>query len=188
MDIRAWFGPWWPNFSVSTTSLQPHRRLTWTSRASGASVTAPRFFIAAAVDHPVVRGGEFDHVRTRLLIRPHFFEGLELLATKDSGAARGTFRLENDPTTRNWQSLDVDADSTMPFDLTRQVVGPVGENVLSAFATAEPPEAKVTLHFDSPTSPLGRHRRGHGGPPCTRRGISAGPVSPVRRVVPRDHQ
>ena len=48
----------------------------------------------------------------------------------------------------------------MPLDLVRRVIGPVGENVLSPFAAAEPPEAKVTLHFDGPAAPGGRHVNG----------------------------
>lgn len=160
LEISPWFGPWWGNF---------FRDYDFTAAAPAADVDVQgqwrqghrtHLFIAAAVDQPGVRGGAFDHVRTRLFIRPHFFEGFELFATKDSGAARGSFLLQNDPTTRVWKSLDLDADATMPLELVRRVIGPVGESVLAPFATAEAPEAKVTLHFDGPASPSGRHVRG----------------------------
>jgi hypothetical protein len=160
LDISPWFGPWWGNF---------FRDYDFAAAAPAAEVDIQgqwrqghrtNLFISAAVDRPVVRGGSFDHVRTRLFIRPHFFDGLELFATHDSGAARGTFLLENDPVTRSWKSLDLDAEATMPLDLVRRVIGPVGENVLSPFEAAEPPEAKVTLHFDGPAAPGGRHVHG----------------------------
>ena len=160
LDISPWFGPWWGNF---------FRDYDFAAAAPAADVDLQgqwrqghrtNLFISAAVDHPIARGGAFDHVRTRLFIRPHFFDGLELFATHESGAARGTFLLENDPATRSWKSLDLDAEATMPLDLVRRVIGPVGENVLSPFAAAEPPEAKVTLHFDGPAAPGGRHVNG----------------------------
>lgn len=158
LDISGWFQSWWPNF---------FKQLDFTAAAPVASVDVggvwregrqSRVFVFADVAQPVVRGVALDRVRTRLFIRPGYYDGLELLATSGERAASGTFTYALDAETFDWRSLDLDVASTLDPALAARMIGPAGERVLEPFAFAQPPTLKLAGRFTSAHAPEGEHQ------------------------------
>ncbi len=159
MDIRRWFRPWWRNFfrqfefsaapPVASVDVGGFWREGWRTRV----------FVEAEARQPVIRGGAFDRVRTRLFIRPGFFDGLEVDGTLGPGEARGTFTFSTDLASRQWRSLELSVDSTLPLGLAQQVIGPFAERLLAPFALENPPELRMNATFAGPASAGGQHHR-----------------------------
>ena len=158
LAISGWFRAWWPNF---------FRQFDFQAAAPAASVDAGGFwregrrsaiFVFADVAHPVIRGAALDRVRTRLFIRPGFYDGLEMLATHSTGLAQGTFTYSVMPETFAWRRLDLDLASTLDPALAAGIIGPIADPVLNQFKYAHPPTLKVTGRIDGAASPGGAHQ------------------------------
>jgi hypothetical protein len=151
MDIAGWFHDWWPNFfhQLEFPTAPPDAsvdvRGVWHDGRQAA------VFVFADAARPVIRGAALDHLRTRLFIRPSFFDGPELSATLRDGAARGTFTFTTDPATHAWHSLALKFDSTIEPDAVAKIMGATGEKLFSAFKLAHPPEVKFDGRFDAAT-------------------------------------
>ena len=158
LDIGGWFREWWPNFfrQLEFPTEPPAASVDISGRWGESRQSAN--FVLADVRGPVIRGAAFDHVRTRLFIRPGFFDALEVLATRGTGVTRGTFTYTLDPTTFEWQRLDFEAASTMDPAIATQMLGPLGTALFGAFAFAQPPALKVTARLDGPAAPGGAHQ------------------------------
>lgn len=159
MDISPWFRPWWRNF---------FRQFEFPEMPPEASVDVggfwregwrTRVFVFAESPRAVIRGGAFDRVRTRLFIRPGFFDGLEVFGTQDSRSIRGTFTFINTPSSGSWRSLELSLVSNAGLELASQVIGPHAREWLAPFQLANPPEMRVNASFQGPDSPGGRHHR-----------------------------
>ncbi|MEO5960646.1 MAG: AsmA-like C-terminal region-containing protein, partial [Opitutaceae bacterium] len=158
LAISGWFREWWPDFfaqlefpSAAPTASVDVRGIWGEGRRS-------TVFVAADSLRPVIRGAAFEHVRTRLFIRPGFFDGLEVFATDKTGVARGTFTYVADPEAKGWRSLALALSSTVDPALAVKIWGPPGEKILGPFAFALPPAVKLAGRFDGPNSPGGAHQ------------------------------
>lgn len=157
-DISGWFREWWPRF---------FQRFDFSAAAPRASVDVSgvwkegrqtAVFVFADVAKPVVQGAAFDRVRTRLFIRPGYFDGLEILATQGPRRAEGTFTYFAAPGSAGLQRLDLNLVSTVDLETASRIVGPIGDKVFSQFVLAQPPEVKLTARFDGAASPTGAHQ------------------------------
>jgi hypothetical protein len=159
MAISPWFRPWWSNF---------FQQLEFPAAPPDASVDVggvwrenwrTQVFVFADAPRPVIRGGAFDQVRTRLFIRPGYFDGLEVSGTTNPGAVRGTFTFIIDQADHAWRSLELNLASDVELGLARQIIGPPSHPVLAPFALANPPELRMNAIFAGPASPGGPHYR-----------------------------
>lgn len=157
MAISGWFSEWWPDF---------FRQLEFPEAAPAASVEVSgtwkegartAVFVYADASKPVIRGAALDHVRTRLFIRPGYFDGLEMFATQGTGAARGTFTYRIDGSSDEWRAFDVAAESSLDLAVARQIAGAAGTKLLAPFELSAPPELRLRGHFDGPGSAAGEH-------------------------------
>lgn len=157
MDISTWFAPWWANFfrDYEFPAAPPEASVEVAGRWRQGAETS--VFVFADAGPAVLRGAKFDHVRTRLFVRPVFFDGLELRGRLGDGTLRGGFTLTLNPETRAWRTLDLDAESSLPLDIARRMIGPAGEKILAPFELANAPEVRLRGHFDGPGSAAGRH-------------------------------
>jgi hypothetical protein len=160
MDISEWFRSWWPNFFV---------RFEFPAVPPSASVDVQGIwregrrsavFIFVDAKEPLVLGQRFERLRTRLFVRPGFYDGLELYATDAAGgAAHGVFTLTSDVESAKWRTLDIDASSTVAFSLGAHVATALNSEVLAPFEVEQSPAVKVHAHFDGPALEGIRHRR-----------------------------
>jgi hypothetical protein len=155
LEISPWFKEWWPNF---------FRQLEFPAEPPAASVDVAGFwregfrtsvFVFADVLKPVLRGTAFDRVRTRLFIRPAFYDGLEVLATHGDADVHGRFTLICDPTTHDWQKLELGLNSTLDLKTAGQMLGPTLSKPLEQFELATPPDLKIRGTFSGPGAPAG---------------------------------
>jgi hypothetical protein len=116
-------------------------------------------FVFADVAKPIIRGTELDRVRTRLFIRPAFFDGLEVLATQSKGQAFGRFTYIGDPATHAWHTLELALDSTLDLKLASKLLGPAGAKSLAPFSLAEAPTVKLRGQFAGPDAPGGENEK-----------------------------
>ncbi len=158
MAIAEWFHDWWPeffqqfNFAASPPIASVDVGGFWHSDGRQSNV-----FVFADAAQPVIRGAAFDRVRTRLFIRPAYIEGIDTLATRNGGAARGTFAYLANPETHAWRALDLDLSSTLDLALAAKVIGPAADETLGQFKFAQTPDLKIRAHLDGPDAPNGRH-------------------------------
>jgi hypothetical protein len=159
MDISEWFHEWWPDFfrqlefPVAPPSASVDVRGIW-HEGNAANV-----FVFADAQKPIIRGTAFDHVRTRLFIRPAFVDGLELLAERDAGAARGRFTYTAEPENHVWHTLELAFDSTLELKTIGQLLGPNGAKSLAAFHVEAAPALKVDGTLNGPAAPGGEHEK-----------------------------
>ncbi len=158
LAIGGWFGPWWPNFF---NQLQfPVAAPDASVEVSGRWTEGRRSFIYVFADSkaPVIRGAALDRVRTRLVIRPAFYDGLEVFATHPTGEATGTFRYTTDPVTFDWRTLDLTVDSTLEPAVATKMMGPFGAAILAPFKWATAPALRLSGRLDGPAAPNGPHQ------------------------------
>ena len=158
LDIGGWFGAWWPNFfhdfalpvGPPKASVDVQGRWTDGSRSN--------IFVFVETEGPIIRGTKLDFARSRLFIRPGYYDGLELLASRGPGGVRGTFRLVNDPARAAWFRFDFNLASTLDPALAVSMIGPKGAEILAPFAFGQPPALKLSGRLDGPAAPGGAHQ------------------------------
>ncbi|MGH7959062.1 MAG: AsmA-like C-terminal region-containing protein, partial [Opitutaceae bacterium] len=159
LDISEWFRAWWTNFfgQFEFRSTPPIANVD--VRGSWRDGRQSNIFVFAEVPQVVVRGTELDRVRTRIFIRPAFFDGLELLALRGKGNAHGRFTYVGDPATHAWHTLELGLDSTLDLSIASQLLGPAGAKTLGSFRLAQPPDLKVRGQFAGPNAPGGEREK-----------------------------
>lgn len=157
LAISGWFRDWWPNFfqqlefpvAPPDASVEVSGRWTEGRRST--------VFVFADTARPVIRGAALDRVRTRLFIRPGFYDALEIFATHPTGDARGSFAYSTDAVSYEWRTLDLDLASTLDPSVAVKMLGSVGESIFAPFKWSAPPALKVAGRIDGPAAPGGAH-------------------------------
>ena len=151
LDIGRWFGPWWPAFfrQLDFTAAPPEASVDVSGRWREARLT--RVFVAAEADHPVVRGVPLDRVRTRLLIRPGFIDGLEAFGAQEDGDLSGAFTFRSVPGV-DWSSLDFNASSSLAMPAVAGLLGEVGRGPLAPFRVEGAPHIRARGRFHGPAA------------------------------------
>ncbi|MEI8088358.1 MAG: AsmA-like C-terminal region-containing protein [Opitutaceae bacterium] len=161
IDISGWFGSWWSDFfkTFEFRAAPPPASVEVAGRWGRNTGGESSVIVAAQADSAVLRGAHFDYARTRLFIRPHFLEALELNATEGPGALRGTFTRALDPRTLDWHRFDF-AFTTQGIDLSlaEKIFGAAASDILSPFAFTSPPALRISGRIDSATSNIGAHQ------------------------------
>lgn len=155
LEISEWFREWWTEFFSQLEFPRTPPVANVDVRGSWRDGHQSNIFVFAEAPKATIRGTELDRVRTRLFIRPAFFDGLEMLALRGKGNAHGRFTYTADPETNVWHTLDLGFDSTFDLSLAAQLLGPAGAKTLEPFRLAQPPQVKVRGQFAGPEAPGG---------------------------------
>lgn len=161
LDISGWFREWWPNFFHQFEF--PHGPPAASVEVSGrwTETRLSTVFAFADASRPVIRGAALDRVRTRLFIRPGFYDGLEAFVTHPTGAAQGTFAYSTDLTSFAWRTLDLNLVSSLEPAIAVKIIGPSADSVIAPFKWSTPPALKVSGRIDGPAAPGGPHTKLH---------------------------
>lgn len=157
--IDGWFHEWWPNFwthfdftnGAPVADVDVHG---WWGQGLNTTV-----FVFADCAQPVIRGVSLDHAITRLFIRPHYYDVLELFATRGGGSATGSFTRRLAPEDYSLEGMTFDFDSTLELPAAVGLVGPEVSATFQPFVFSTPPSVKVHGQIDGPAAPRGEHRR-----------------------------
>jgi hypothetical protein len=149
LAIAAWFRPWWSGFFAQLEFPVSAPEASVDVRGNWRDGRQSRVFVFADVNRPIVQGTELDRVRTRLFIRPGYFDGLELFLARDQGKARGHFTYVVDPVANTWQTVDIAFDSTLELDVAAGLLGATGARVLAPFQVTGSPKVRISGRFTS---------------------------------------
>lgn len=147
LDISEWFREWWTRFFTQVQFPLRAPVANVDVRGAWRDGRQSNIFIFADVPKATVLGTELDRVRTRMFIRPSFFDGLELLALRGHGSAHGRFTYTNDYENQSWRTLDLGFDSTFDLNIAAKLLGPAGAKTLEPFRLSQPPHLKVRGQF-----------------------------------------
>ncbi|MEY2878606.1 MAG: hypothetical protein RLZZ15_986 [Verrucomicrobiota bacterium] len=160
LDIGGWFGGgWWTNFfkefefPVAPPPASVDVIGNWTDARQA------QVFVFSTPTGAVIRGAKFDTLRTRIYLRPSYYDVLEVFGTREGGALRGTATYLNDYATAEWRSLEFDAHTTNlhPAPLLA-MIGPAGAEWLAPFRFDAPPQLDVTGRITGPAAAEGPHQ------------------------------
>ncbi len=158
LAISPWFREWWPDFfqqlefPVAPPPASVDVRGVWRD--------GPRtsVFVFADAGRSLLRGIEFDRVRTRLFIRPGFFDGLELFATRGQGSGGGRFTFATQPGTSDHNAFDFAFESSLDLTTLGSIIGPQAADVLAPFKVTQTPSLHLSGRFNGPATPQGEHQ------------------------------
>jgi hypothetical protein len=141
--ISGWFHEWWPHFwdNFDFAAAAPDASVDVQGRWGHGWETS--VFVFADCAHPVIRGESLDHATTLIYLRPHYYDAMEIFATRGAGSAQGSFvrRLEDHDFAL--KRMDFDFDSTLPLAVAAGLVGDGLATTIAPFQFAAPPHLKV---------------------------------------------
>lgn len=157
-DIAGWFRDWWPrlwstfDFTESLPSADVDVRGRW------GSPEQTTVFVAASNGRTGLRGTTFDTARTRVFVRPQFYDVLHFHVTQKERFARGTFARRVDLDKKDWRSMEFDAFSDLDLLEGARIIGPDIIDVVAPFKFTQPAQLRVSGRFDGPAAPGGPGR------------------------------
>ncbi|HRE81805.1 MAG TPA: AsmA-like C-terminal region-containing protein [Opitutaceae bacterium] len=158
VGIQGWFKEWWSrfwenfDFSRSTPTASVDVRGRW-GDPDGISV-----FVAVQNEATSIRGTAFDRARTRLFVRPHFYDALHYHVVQGERYSRGTFARQIDIESKQWSAMEFDAFSNLDLAEGARVLGIQGLGIVEPFTFDVPPQLRLTGRLEGPGSSQGQHR------------------------------
>lgn len=149
-DIAGWFHDWWPEFwKTFAFTTPPETDVEVRGRWGDPYDTT--VFVAAEGRALAMNTQPLAHLRTRLFIRPGWYDALNLHARHpDGGVADGRFGYASDPSDASWRSLDFDLVSTLPADAIVRLLGPAAADLFRPFTFTAAPRIQVVGRAAAP--------------------------------------
>jgi len=155
--IGGWFGPWWPRFWSNFDFTQSMAQADVEIRGRWGRPERTTVFVAAANGKTGIKGTLFDTARTRIFVRPQFYDILHFHVTQGDRFARGTFNRLNDLQLEDWRSMEFDAVSTIDLVEGSRVLGKEIMEIVEPFQMTSQSELRVVGRLDGPAAPSGFH-------------------------------
>jgi hypothetical protein len=161
LDIAPWFGPWWPSFFADYAFPVAPADATVDLRGRWGQDERSSQFVVADVAGVAIRGVPFDWLRTRMFIRPGWYDAMDVAAARGAAEARGRFLVQAETRHGVVKSLDLDGTSSLELAIAGRLIGPVAADVVQPFWFAVPPQLTLRGHFDGAAAPAPRHQQLH---------------------------
>ncbi len=157
MGIAGWFHEWWTNFwgTFDFSHSLPDADVDVQGRWG--DLTATNVFVQAAGGRTGLKGVEFDRVRTRLFLRPHWFDILHFEVARDAQEARGSLARSLDLRQDTWTRMDFAVESTLPLTTIAQLFPGESAELLAPYDFTTPPSLRLGGHVTSSASTEGKH-------------------------------
>jgi hypothetical protein len=160
--ITPWFGgDWWTNiFGNFDFPTQPPDA---SIDVRGQYLHGRYFSVFGYADSkdPVLKGVSFDRARCLLYVDQFACDGLDIVLTKGSGTAQGSFKLATEPDQGLWRAFDIDATSTLDLTPLGKMLPPDAASAIGAFSFDQAPAVALSGHFDGPASPSAGRKQFH---------------------------
>ncbi|QYM80045.1 DUF3971 domain-containing protein [Horticoccus luteus] len=157
-QISPWFHDWWDNFFANFAFPGPPPSADVDVQGRWGEADLSHVFVLADGADAAIRAVPFAHVHTRLFVRPDFYDGLELVLSRDTAGARGTFTRRVNAANGEWESVDFDFASTVPIHDAAKIFERLGEEIVEPFTFATPPNLTVRGRVTGPGSADGEHQ------------------------------
>ena len=156
--ISGWFHDWWTRFwkDFDFSKSVPQADVDVAGRWG--DLEATRVFVQAEGGATGLRGVPFDHVGTRLFVRPQWDDILWFKVVQDGKEASGSFVRLSDLEKETWSRMSFSIDSGLPLDTMKQMFGANAVEVLAPYRFSQAPRLKLEGHVESPVSPGGAHQ------------------------------
>jgi hypothetical protein len=159
MGIQGWFHEWWPNFWSTFDFSHGLPDADVDVRGRWGDLTATQVFVQAEGAGTGLKGVEFDRVRTRLFLRPHWFDILHFDVRRDEHDAQGWLARSLDLENETWRHMEFSVDSTLPLETISSLFKAESAELLAPYRFTKPPRLRLSGRVDSEASPLGKHER-----------------------------
>lgn len=158
VGISGWFHSWWSNFwaTFDFTTAAPLADVDVQGRWGDS--TATRVFVTAEGRGTGLKGVPFDLVRTRLFLRPHWFDIRHFEVSRGGQDAVGSLSRSLDLSLDTWRYMEFDVQSRLPLETISALFKAESEELLSPYRFPSPPHLTLKGRVDSKTSPAGEHQ------------------------------
>jgi len=138
LNIAAWFRPWWSEFWQKFDFPKTPPTASVDVQGRWGDPHYSRVFVYADVPNANINGAALHHVRTRIYVRPNYYDAMEVAVRYGAQSARGWFTRRNDPTTKQLARQDFDFTSTLDLERVGALSGPEVQAAIAPFHFAEP--------------------------------------------------
>lgn len=156
--ISSWFHEWWSDFwkTFDFTKSLPEADVDVQGRWG--DLTATHVFVQADGTQTGIKGAEFNRVRTRLFIRPQWFDILHFDVRQDGNyEAAGQFSRLLDLDKNTWKHMVFDVESGLPLTTISKIFTEESKELLEPYGFSSPPALKIHGRVDSVASEKGKH-------------------------------
>jgi hypothetical protein len=118
-------------------------------------LTATNVFVTADGDGTGIKGVPFDRVRTRLFLRPHWFDIRHFEVSHEERQAAGRLSRSLVPDGDAWLRMDFDVESALPLETITALFKAESAELLAPYRFTRPPQLNLRGHVESAASPAG---------------------------------
>lgn len=155
--IESWFHAWWSDFWSTFDFSRGLPVADVDVRGRWGDLTATRVFVQAEGGDTGLKGVPFDRVRTRLFLRPHWFDILHFDVRQAGREAQGRLARSLDLEKNTWRHMEFSVDSTLPFETISALFKEESSELLAPYRFTTPPRLQLNGRVDSAASPAGKH-------------------------------
>lgn len=156
MGINKWFHPWWTEFWRTFDFSRGLPVANVDVRGRWGDQTATRVFVQAEGDNIGLKGVAFDRVRTRLFLRPQWFDILNFYVLRSGQEAQGVLVRSLDLAKETWSHMEFSVDSTLPLETISTLFKEESAELLAPYHFNNPPHLLLSGRVDSAASPAGK--------------------------------
>jgi len=136
-DINPWFRPWWSQFWDNFDFPKTPPTASVDVQGRWGQPQYSRVFVYADAHEATINGASLNHVRTRIYVKPDYYDAMEVAVRYGTQSAHGWFTRQNDPTTKQLARQDFDFTSTLDLERTGALSGPEVQSAIAPFHFAE---------------------------------------------------
>ncbi|HEY9250186.1 MAG TPA: AsmA-like C-terminal region-containing protein, partial [Rariglobus sp.] len=154
--IASWFHSWWSGFWSTFDFSRALPAADVDVRGRWGDLTATRVFVQAEGSGVGLKGVVFDRVRTRLFLRPQWFDIRHFDVALDSAAAGGSLARSLDLEKNTWTRMDFAVESSLPLATILKLFHAESSELLAPYDFTTPPRLRLNGRVDSDASPSGK--------------------------------
>jgi hypothetical protein len=158
MGISGWFHAWWTNFWDMFDFTQAAPEADVDVQGRWGDLTATNVFVTADGNGTGIKGVPFDRVRTRLFLRPHWFDIQHFEVDHGDRQASGRLARSFDHTGTDWLHMDFAVESGLPLETITALFKTESAQLLAPYRFTRPPQLTLGGHVESAAAPSGAHQ------------------------------
>ncbi|MDF3058007.1 MAG: hypothetical protein K0R17_2222 [Rariglobus sp.] len=157
--IESWFHGWWSEFWSTFDFSRGLPSADVDVRGRWGDLTATRVFVQAAAAGTGLKDVSFDRVRTRLFLRPHWFDILHFNVVQGNQEAQGVLARSLDLEKAAWRHMEFSVDSSLPLETISRLFKEESSELLKPYRFTTPPRLHLSGRVDSAVSPAGKREQ-----------------------------
>ncbi len=157
MGIDKWFHSWWSDFWSTFTFNASLPVADVDVLGRWGDLTATQVFVQADCADTGLKGVNFERVRTRLFLRPHWFDIRHFDVIRAGHGAQGWLSRTLNLDKNTWTTMEFEVDSTLPLETIGELFKQESAELLAPYAFTAPPLLKLRGRVASAAAVGGKH-------------------------------